>query len=76
MTIIRNTYKILIRRPEGRGPLVKSRRTWEDVIKIDLKEALWESVDWIDLAKSRELWPEVVFKNHGSVRTNWRIIRI
>jgi hypothetical protein len=34
----RNLYKIFIGRPEGKGPLERSRLSWEDNIRIDLKE--------------------------------------
>jgi hypothetical protein len=33
----RNAYRILVRKPEGKRPLGRSRRRWVDSIKIDLK---------------------------------------
>jgi hypothetical protein len=53
---MRNVYNILIGKPEGKRPLGRSRHRWEDNIKMDLKEILWEVVDWINLAKDRENW--------------------
>jgi len=35
-------YKVLLGKPEGKRPLGKPRRTWEDNIKIDLQELGWE----------------------------------
>jgi hypothetical protein len=37
----RDAYRILVRRPEGRRPLDRPRRRWEDNIKMDLQEAGW-----------------------------------
>jgi len=39
--------------PEGKRPLVRPRRGWEDNIKIDLQEVECEGIDWIDLAQDR-----------------------
>jgi hypothetical protein len=33
---MRNVYKILVEKPEGQRPFGRSRRTWEDNIKMDL----------------------------------------
>jgi hypothetical protein len=38
----RGAYRILVRRPEGRRPLGRLRRRWEDNIKMDLQELGWE----------------------------------
>jgi hypothetical protein len=37
----RGTYRILVGRPEGRRPLGRPRRRWEDNIKMDLQEVGW-----------------------------------
>jgi hypothetical protein len=34
----RNAYRILVGKPEGKRPLGRSRHTWVDSIKIDLRE--------------------------------------
>ena len=44
---------------EGKRPLVRPRRRWEDNIEKDLQEAGWGR-DWIDLAQDRKRWREVV----------------
>jgi hypothetical protein len=34
----RNPYRILVGKPEGKRPLVRPRRRWEDNIRMDLRE--------------------------------------
>jgi hypothetical protein len=41
----RSAYRVLVRRPEGRRPLGRSRRRWEDNIKMDLQEVGWGGMD-------------------------------
>jgi hypothetical protein len=47
---MRNAYKILVRRPEGKRPLGRPKCIWEDIITMDLREIGWEVVDWVQLA--------------------------
>jgi hypothetical protein len=49
-------YNILVGRPEGRRPLVRLRRRWEDNIKMDLREIGFGDVDWIHWAQDRDSW--------------------
>ena len=42
--------------PEGKRPLGRSRRRWEDNIKMDLQEVGGGRGDWIELAKDRDRW--------------------
>jgi hypothetical protein len=44
---VRGAYNILVGRPEGRRPLGRPRRRWEDNIKMDLREIGFGDVDWI-----------------------------
>jgi hypothetical protein len=37
----RGAYRVLVGTPEGRRPLGRPRRRWEDIIKIDLQEVGW-----------------------------------
>jgi hypothetical protein len=57
---IRNEYKILVGKPEGKRPLGRPRRRWEDNIRMDLGEIGWEGVDWIHLAQDRDQWRALV----------------
>jgi hypothetical protein len=50
----RNEYRILVGEPEGKGPLGRLRRGWGNIIKMDLRETGWGSMNWIDLAHDRE----------------------
>jgi hypothetical protein len=43
----------LVRRPEGKRPLGRSRRRWEYNIKMELKGVEW-GMDWIELAQDME----------------------
>jgi hypothetical protein len=52
---VRGTY-ILVGRPEGRRPLGRPRRRWEDNIKMDLREIGFGDVDWIHWAQDRDRW--------------------
>jgi hypothetical protein len=47
----RNTYRILVEKPEGKRPLGRPRRRQEDNIRMDLREIGWGGMDWIDLAQ-------------------------
>jgi hypothetical protein len=47
-------------KPEGKRPLGRPRYTWEENIRMDLREIGWECVDWIHLAQSRDQWWAVV----------------
>jgi hypothetical protein len=52
----RNVYRLLVRKPEGKRPLRRSRRRWMDNIKMDLLEIGVSVVDWIGLAQDRYRW--------------------
>jgi hypothetical protein len=56
----RKVYKILVGKPEGKRPLGRRRRRWEDGVRMDLKENDWECVEWIQLAQVRGQWRAVV----------------
>jgi hypothetical protein len=56
----RSVYRILVGKPEGKRPLERPRRRWEDGIKIDLREIGWGCVEWIHLAQDRDRWRAVV----------------
>jgi hypothetical protein len=53
-------YRVLMGNPEGKRPLGRPRRRWEDLIRMDLREIGWGSVDWIKLAQDRDRWRAVV----------------
>jgi len=57
---IRGVYRVLVGKPEGKRPLGKPRRRWEDNIKMDLQEVGCEGMDWIELAQDRDRWRVLV----------------
>ncbi|KAJ4439038.1 hypothetical protein ANN_14994 [Periplaneta americana] len=52
----RNAYRVLVGRPEGKRPLGRARRRWENNIKMDLREVEYDDRDWINLAQDRDRW--------------------
>jgi hypothetical protein len=56
----RGSYSVLVGKPNGKRPIGRFRRRWEDNIKINLKSISWETVDWIDLAQDRDKWRDLV----------------
>jgi hypothetical protein len=57
---VRGAYNILVGRPEGRTPLGRPRRRWEDNIKMDPREIVFGDVDWIHWAQNRDRWRALV----------------
>ena len=47
-------------KPEGKRPLERPRRGWEDNIKIDLQEVGCGVMEWIELAQDRDCWQAFV----------------
>jgi hypothetical protein len=56
----RGVYRVLVGTPEGKKPLARPRRRWEDNIKMDLQETGCRCMDWIDLAQDRDRWRALV----------------
>ena len=56
----RGVYRVLVGKPEGKRPLGRPRRRWEDNIKMDLQEVECGGVDWIELAQERDRWRALV----------------
>jgi hypothetical protein len=52
----RSVYRVLVGRAEGRKPLGRHRRRWEDNIKMDLREIGIDRANWIELAQGRVRW--------------------
>jgi hypothetical protein len=52
----RGGYGILVGRSEGKRPLGRPKRKWEDNIKMDLKETGIDGANWIRLAQDRVRW--------------------
>jgi hypothetical protein len=57
----RNVYMVVMGKPEGKRPLERPRRRWEDGIKMYLREIGWGGVvQWIQLAQDRDRWRAVL----------------
>jgi hypothetical protein len=56
----RNVYKVLMGKSEGKRPLGRPRRRWEDGIRIEPREIGWGRVDWIQLAQDKDRWRALV----------------
>jgi hypothetical protein len=52
----RGVYRTLVGRPEGTRPLGRPKRTWENNIKMDLREIWIDGANWIRLAQDRVQW--------------------
>jgi hypothetical protein len=52
----RGVNRILDGKPEGKGPLARPRRKWEDNIKVDLQEVGCGGMDWTELVQDRDRW--------------------
>jgi hypothetical protein len=52
----RDVYRVWVWNPEGKRQLGRSRRRWEDNIKMNLEESGCRGMNWIELAKDRDRW--------------------
>ena len=50
----RGVYRVLVRKPEGKRPVGRPRRRWEDKVKVDLQEVGCGGMGWIELAQDRK----------------------
>ena len=65
----RGVHKVLVGKPEGKRPLGKPRRRWDDNIKMDLEEVGRVCGDWMELAQGRDMWRTLV-----STVMNFRVV--
>jgi len=56
----RGAYRVLVGKPDGKRPLGKPRRRWEDNIKTYLQEVGCGVLDRIDLVQDRDRWQALV----------------
>ena len=52
----REVYSVLVGKPDGKRPLGRRRRRWEDNIKMELQEVGGGCGDWMELAQDRDRW--------------------
>jgi hypothetical protein len=46
----------MVEKPQGKRPLGRLRRRWEDNVTMDLREIGWDVMDWIHLSQDRDQW--------------------
>jgi hypothetical protein len=56
----RGVYRVLVGKPEGKRPLGRPRRRWEDNIRMDLQEVGCGGMGWIELVQDRNRWRTIV----------------
>ena len=56
----RGVHRVLVGKLEGKRPLGRPRRRWEDNIKMDLQEMGGGYGDWMELAQDRDRWRALV----------------
>jgi hypothetical protein len=56
----RNSCRLLVGKPKGKGPLGRPRRRWVVVIKMDIGEIGWGGVDWFGLIQNGDKWRALV----------------
>ena len=60
MGVRSDVYRVLVGKHEGKRPLGRPRRRWEDNIKVDLQKVGCRGMDWIELAEDRGRWRALV----------------
>ena len=56
----RGVYRVLVGKSEGKRPLGRPRRRWEDNIRMDLQEVGCGYMGWIGLTQDRDRWRMLV----------------
>ena len=56
----RGVYRVLVGKSEGKRPLGRPRRRWEDNIKIYIQKMRCGGMDWIELAQDKNSWQAIV----------------
>ena len=56
----RGMHRVLVGKAEGKRPLGRPRRRWEDNIKMDLQVVGWGCGNWMELAQDRDRWRVLV----------------
>jgi len=80
----KGVHRILVGKPEGKRPLGRPRRRWDDNIKMDLQEVVGGCGDWMELSQDRGRWRALVStvmnfrvpKNAGNFLTSCRTSKL
>jgi hypothetical protein len=68
---VSGVHRVLVGKPEGKRPLGRPRRRWEDNIKMDLQEMAGGRGDWMELAQDRDRWRAL-----ASMVRNFRVPKV
>jgi hypothetical protein len=60
MEVMRNAYKILVGKPEGKIQFLRYKRRWQCNIRMDLREIGWKVVNWMRLSRDWDQWQTVM----------------
>ena len=55
-----NAYQFLVGEFEGKGLLTRTLCVWENNIKVNIEEIIWEDLEWTDLVQERDKWLTVL----------------
>jgi hypothetical protein len=78
----RSVHRVLVGKHEGKRPLGRPRRRWEDNIRMDLQEVGCGGMEWIGLVQERDRWREImnavmnlqVQQNAGNFMTSYKLV--
>jgi hypothetical protein len=57
---MRNEYRLLVQKPDGKRGIGRPRHKWEDNIKMHLGEIGWGGMGWPSLVQDRDRWRSLV----------------
>ena len=60
MGVRTSVYRVSVGKHEGKKPLGRPGRRWEDNIKLDHQEVTCEGMDWMELVQDKERWGALV----------------
>jgi hypothetical protein len=56
----RGVHRVLVGKPEGKRPMGRHRRRWEDNIKVDIQEVGEGRGNWMEIAQDKDGWRAIV----------------
>jgi hypothetical protein len=60
LLMAQSAHRVLVGKPEGKGPLGRPRRRWEDNIRRDFQEMGGDCGNWMERAQDRDRWRTLV----------------
>jgi hypothetical protein len=74
MARVRNAFRDLVGKPKGKRPVERHGSSWEDNIKMDLRDREWGGMNIIDLTEDRNQWRAIANKKNSVVSVRKRAI--